>query len=112
MTLVPEQRPLDESLASERTDLAWNRSGLAFVACVAVLLRRIWPLHGDDQVVALACISAGAVVWALALSVGRALSARSGATVRVLSVRRASVIMAGTLALAIGGFVLAFFPPS
>jgi len=108
---MPERQPVDESLASERTDLAWNRSGLAFVACVAVLLRRIWPLHGDDQVVALACISTGAVVWALALSAGRALSARKGKTVGRLSWRRACVIVAGTLALATGAFVLAFFPP-
>jgi hypothetical protein len=109
---MSERKPVDESLASERTDLAWNRSGLAFVACVAVLLRRIWPLRGDDQVIALACISIGAVVWALALSAGRALSARSGGAGGVLSLRRACVIVAGTLALAIGGFVLAFFPPS
>ncbi len=55
--------PVDEGLTQERTDLAWNRSGLAFVACIAVLLRRIWPLRGADQIVALACISAGAFAW-------------------------------------------------
>ena len=48
-----------QGLTSERTDLAWNRSGLAIVACVAVLLRRIWPLRRTEQIVALACISAG-----------------------------------------------------
>lgn len=108
---MSERQPIDETSAGERTDLAWNRSSLAFVTCVAVLLRRLWPLH-DNQIVALVCISTGAVVWVFALSVGRAKSTRTGERVGLLSVRRACVIVAGTLALAIGGLVLAFFPPS
>jgi len=48
---------------------------LAKAACIAVILRRIRPLHGTDQLVALACISACAAVWAVA---GRALSAPNG----------------------------------
>jgi hypothetical protein len=42
-------------------------------ACVAVLVRRIWPLRGTDQVIALACISVGAFAWALSSVGGRAL---------------------------------------
>ena len=55
----------------ERTDLAWNRTGLAVVVCIAVLLRRLRPLRGADQVVALAGISAGAMAWAVVLWMGR-----------------------------------------
>jgi uncharacterized membrane protein YidH (DUF202 family) len=108
---VPDRDPVDHGLAPERTDLAWNRSGLAFVVCVAVLLRRIWPLQGTDQVVALACVSAAAVAWALALSIGRTLGKRTTAP-RHLSPRRAAVITAGTVALAVAAVALALLPTS
>jgi uncharacterized membrane protein YidH (DUF202 family) len=104
--------PVDQGLARERTDLAWNRSGLAFVVCIAVLLRRIWPLRGADQVVALACISAGSFAWALALSVGRALGSRTAGRRPCLSSRRAAVITAATLALAVAALALGLAPPS
>jgi uncharacterized membrane protein YidH (DUF202 family) len=32
---------LDTGLAAERTDIAWSRSALALVTCVAVVLRRV-----------------------------------------------------------------------
>ena len=104
--------PVDHGLASERTDLAWNRSGLAVVACVAVLLRWIWPLQGTGQIVALACISAGALAWGLALTLGRALGCRKEERRWHLSPRRAAVITAGTVALALAALVLAFVRPS
>jgi hypothetical protein len=104
--------PVDHGLTSGRTDLAWNRSGQAVVACVAVLIRRIWPLRGTDQIVALACISAGALAWGLALTVGRALWSRSNGPRWGLSPRRAAVITAGTLALALAALALALVPPT
>jgi Domain of unknown function (DUF202) len=104
--------PVDHGLSRERTDLAWNRSGLAVVVCIAVLLRRIWPLRGTDQVVALACISAGAFAWALALSVGRTLWGSAHSERGRLSSRRALVITVGTMALAVAAFALALFSPS
>jgi uncharacterized membrane protein YidH (DUF202 family) len=107
-----ESDPVDHGLANERTDLAWNRSGLAFAVCVAVLVRRIWPLRGTDQFIALACISIGAIAWALALSVGRALWSRAPAQRHHLSSRRATVITAGTIALSLAALVLALFPPN
>ncbi len=107
---MPDPDPVDHGLPGERTDLAWNRSGLAFLACIAVLLRRIWPLRGTDQVVALACISAGSFAWALALSAGRALWRRAPAGRECLSPRRAAVMTAGTLALALAALALALFP--
>jgi hypothetical protein len=128
--------PFEPGLAPERTDLAWNRSGLAVVACVAVLLRRIWPIHGADEVVALVCIAVGAGVWALVLVVGRATLGPGRRTEQLrreqlggeqlggerlggerlggegLSRRRAAAMTGGTLALAVAAFVLAFFAPS
>jgi hypothetical protein len=46
------------------------------------------------------------------MTVGPTLSTRAGANRPVLSTRRATAITAGTLALAVAGFVLGFFQPS
>jgi uncharacterized membrane protein YidH (DUF202 family) len=109
LTSVAETEAEDEGLAGERTDLAWNRSGLAFVVCAAVLLRRTWPLRGADQFVALGGVSAAAAAWAVALTVGRVL--RGPVHQRVgLGPRRALVITVGTLALALAAVALAFLP--
>ena len=108
---MPDPDPVDRGLARERTDLAWNRSGLAVAVCIVVLLRRIWPLHGTGRYVALGCISAGAVAWALALWVGRTLW--SGTVQRThLGPRRAAFITAGTLALALAALVLSLLSSS
>ena len=109
--MAPPDRA-DSGLTRERTDLAWNRSGLAFLVCIAVLLRRIWPLRGTDQVVALICISVGSFAWALGLSVGRAWWSRATRERGGLSPRRAAVITAGTLALSGAALALALLPPS
>lgn len=105
---MADRRAPDRGLARERTELAWNRSGLAVAACIAVILRRIWPLRGTDQVVALVCISAGALIWAVALVTGSALSRDA----RRLGQWRACAITAGTLAIALTALALSFFPPS
>jgi uncharacterized membrane protein YidH (DUF202 family) len=109
---VVDRHRRDHGLAGERTQLAWNRSGLAFVVCIAVLVRRIWPLQGTDQIVALAGISAGSFAWALALWVGRVQARVEPGQQRRLSPRRATVITAGTLALALAALALALAPPS
>lgn len=85
---------------------------MAALICIAVLLRHIWPLHGDRRIVALACISAGAVVWAAALLIGQSMSRIAGGERRRLSQAQAGVITAATLALAVAAFVLGLFPPS
>ncbi len=97
----------DRGLARERTVLAWNRSGLAVVVCLAVLLRHLWPLHGASEYLAVALISAAAVVWAIALFVfTRSVAYRdSGAR---LGPKVFPIMTAGTLILALVGFVLAF----
>ena len=112
MTPVPAQKPIDRGLARERTELAWNRSGLAVAACLAVILRHSWPLRGTGEIVALACMSAGAVVWALALSVGRVVSRNEDLERGRLSQWRANAITVATLAIALAALVLAFLPVS
>jgi uncharacterized membrane protein YidH (DUF202 family) len=101
--------PSDPGLAGERTALAWNRSGLAVVVCVAVLLRHVWPLHGTDQKIALGLIAGAVVVWAVVLAV-LTLAARSPEAESPHGVNLFRLMTAGTLLLAFVGFVAAFAP--
>lgn len=95
--------------ARERTALAWNRSGLATVACIAVLLRHLWPLRGVGEEVALALVSLAAIAWAVAQLL---LSARRRGGQASLSQRGGLLLCTGTVLLAAVGIGLAFFPPS
>ncbi len=110
MTSSDEVDDSDAGLAAERTDLAWNRSGLALVVCVAVLVRHLWPLRGTDEVVALAVISAGTFVWATALHLGGRLSRRVRARRGVYDSTVLALISAGTLMLAVAGIVVSLLP--
>jgi uncharacterized membrane protein YidH (DUF202 family) len=103
--------PQPRGLARERTVLAWNRSGLAAVVCIAVLLRHLWPLEGDGELVAIAAIALAAVVWAIGLlTFTRATAGRAEEGVVGEKVFRLMTI--GTVLLAVGGFVLAFYAPT
>jgi Domain of unknown function (DUF202) len=106
----PVQRS-DSGLARERTALAWNRSGLAAVVCIAVLLRHIWPLHSTAQDVALGLIAAAGIIWALVL-LAVVTSGGDQEGNLLLGRRVFSLMTAGTLLLALIGFGLAFFAPS
>ena len=108
--LATSPDPPEAGLAAERTVLAWNRSGLAVVVCVAVLLRHVWPLQGTDHEVALGLIGAAVIVWSvifaiLTLSRGK----RDPSESHPESVFR--LITAGTLLLAVVGVVASFAAP-
>jgi hypothetical protein len=98
----------DLSLASERTELAWNRSGLAVLGVLAILVRRLWPLHGTSASVVLIVTAAGAVTWA----VGMMLARRSAGPPSGLGRAHAKTLTVGTLLLAAAAFVLGMVPPT
>ncbi len=107
---VAPSNPPEPGLAEERTVLAWNRSGLAVVVCVAVLLRHVWPLRGTDQDLALGLIAAAVVVWAVVLAVlTTSARRRDGDAPHDAHVFR--LMTAATLLLALVGFVAAFAAP-
>jgi uncharacterized membrane protein YidH (DUF202 family) len=108
MATTPD--PPDVGLAAERTVLAWNRSGLAVVVCVAVLLRHVWPLQGTDHEVALGLIGAAVIVWSLVFAVLMLSRGKRGPYVsHPENVFR--LITAGTLLLALVGVVASFTAP-
>jgi len=85
--------------------MSWNRSGLAVLVCLAVLLRHLWPLEGADQVVALIVIAVAAMVWALALlAFTHAGSGRDENALLTTNVFRLMTV--GTVLLAVVGFVV------
>ncbi len=98
-------------LARERTELAWNRSGLAVAVTVAIILRRLWPLSGHKEVVAGLLIASGAIIWVVGVRLGH--RGRVGADNRgALSASTFRALTAGTLMLAAAGFVVAVFFPA
>ena len=68
-------------LAAERTDLAWNRSGLALLGCGAVVLRGVACAHLATGRVAVGSliVALGAVAWSLGAWHTVAIATESGA---------------------------------
>ena len=109
MTSSQQQAP-DIGTARERTALAWNRSGLAVVVCLAVLVRHLWPIEGTGRDVVVCLIAAAAIGWSIALLTFTRIAAdRDKPMLR--EARLFSLMTAGTLLLAIGGLLLAFLAP-
>jgi len=102
---VADDSPRDPGLARERTALAWNRSGLAVVVCIAAVLRHLWPLRGTGASVALASVAVAAMVWALGI-----LALRSRTDHRH-GHRAIGLMTLGTVVLACGGIALSLLTP-
>ena len=99
-----QPRGIDSGLAAERTLLACNRSGLAVMVTVVVVLRRLWPLHGDRGVAALGLIAGGAATWAAGMRIAHRRGMSAGSQ-PALSRRAGRMLTVGTLALALAAFV-------
>jgi hypothetical protein len=95
----------DTGLAHERTELAWNRSGLAVAVTIAIVLRRLWPLHAGTEVLGLALIAAGAATWVVGMQLGRRVgsAAVSNSTLGLSACRMLTI---GTFTLAVAGLVV------
>jgi inner membrane protein YidH len=114
---VSDNAPEDESdepesgLASERTDLAWNRSGLALLACGAAVLRGFPPADFSARhAVGAVILVLGAFTWAMGAYEARRRS-RPGLARRVATCRDLLPVMVGTAAVGLAAFVLAAFYP-
>jgi uncharacterized membrane protein YidH (DUF202 family) len=105
MDVDDELPPHDAGLASERTSLAWNRSGLAVLAVLAIVLRRLWPLHGGRAAVVLIILAVGALVWAFGMLL-TSRSQRAPESSGLLSTSNGRILTIGTLLLAVAGFLV------
>ena len=72
----------DEGMYLERTTLAWSRTGIGLLVCVAALGRRVWPLDRADHKIALFTVAVGGLIAAFAMirapTRGRRADARAG----------------------------------
>jgi hypothetical protein len=105
-----EGHSANRGLARERTALAWNRSGLAVVVCIAVLLRRFWPLKGGYQLFALGLVAIASVVWAVTIVFIWILQSGHQHPPSLGS-RRLAMLSASTAILGVGAMMLTFFTP-
>ena len=109
MSELDEDR--DVVISVERTNLAWNRSGLALLACLAIIARRFFPVDTRaDHVAALLLLGAGAAGWAVTLYVGRRAGPPSSDTAEID--RRLRVATISTTAIGVAAFALGLFPPT
>lgn len=97
-------------LAGERTDLAWSRSGLAALACVGALLKRILTTFDSvsARLLVLALLAAAGVAWLAALGHARAVARGTLEGRPVADPRVLATSAYGTAALALAALVLSF----
>jgi uncharacterized membrane protein YidH (DUF202 family) len=106
----PDPYTSESGLPEERTELAWTRSGLALLACFALLARHVW--EGEEGLAAAATVlllALGALGWAGAIIHARAVR-RHPEAMGPASATKLRNAAFGTAALAVAGTVFAFFP--
>ena len=94
----------DEGLSPQRTELAWGRTGLAMVAAVVVLARRVWALGGGFEVAAIVVVAIGGLVWLAGMRLSRDLHAHMEPH-GLAGTRAFSLVTVGTVLLAVGALL-------
>lgn len=100
----------DDGLAPERTVLAWNRTGTAFLIAIAALARRVWPIDQGNHVWVLVIVAAAAIAFLVSLWFAGRLRTRARYLGATLDPHAFRLVSAGTFTLAVAGFALALFP--
>jgi uncharacterized membrane protein YidH (DUF202 family) len=98
-------------MAAERTDLAWNRSGLSLIGCGAVVIRGLanTPITRGNLAVGGCILTLGIVTWAL--GTWRVARARARGPRRTTSGDLLPLSL-GTAAVGLSALVLAIVSPA
>jgi putative membrane protein len=112
VTRVRDPDGTDPSLASERTDLAWNRSGLALLACGAAVTRGFTIAEPTPARIAVGTIilGLGALTWTLGAWYAHR-RARPGLGRSIATRRDLLPVAAGTAVVGIAAFFLGLLFP-
>lgn len=99
-------------MAGERTDLAWSRSGLAVLASLAALAKRL--LNELDVITAsgviVAALFVGAGAWITGLLWARTIAETTLAGRTVSEARTLRLVAWGTVAIGVAALAIAFLP--
>ncbi len=95
-----DMEDLQPSLARERTVLAWNRTGVSFLAVGGALIRA-------DPLVGLAVLALGTTIWALGYLHHRSMWTAAGTTRRLTRPRVLRLIALSTALLGLVGLAIA-----
>ena len=107
---MPSPIAHDDGLSPERTVLAWNRSGMAFMIAIAALGRRVWPLDRGNNAIVLAVLVVAAGAFLASLWIASRLRTRARYRGDVLDAHAFRLVSIGTFVVAVAGFGLALFP--
>ena len=103
---VPEDEELG-GLAAERTELSWNRNGLAMVVVAAAILRQlIDPDRQGAAAITAALLVAGAAAWIVTLGYSRTVASPALAGRVHADPARLRAVAVGTVLLGAGALVL------
>lgn len=98
----------DTGLAPERTALAWNRTGIAFVVAIAALGRRVWPIDETNHGWVVLALGSAALAVLGGLAVARRVRPHDRYAGRTMHDHAFRLVSVGTLLLAVAAFILAF----
>ena len=106
-----EDEDLNAGLAEERTHLAWRRSGLAILACGALVFRQVpgVPVQGGRPLIGVAILLLGFTAWGLGVAQARKRQRDFAEGRRTADPHSLRVVALGTAAVAGAAFLLALF---
>lgn len=96
----------ERGLAGERTDLAWNRTGLAMLIILGAVGRNALRVPGIASGIAVALVGVGAIAWGLGLRGAHRVSQSTHTGRHTAEVRLLATVTAGTLLVALAAFVI------